>query len=76
MRYLQEHEIEGRINYLTPIHLMRGYAFLNLEKGRLPKTEQLAGEILSLPLYPGLALEDVEQVIQRIKRFFDRECGS
>jgi len=70
MRYFLEHKIEGRINYPTPIHLMRGYAFLNVEKGRLPRTEQLAGEILSLPLYPGLAQEDVEQVIQCIKRYF------
>ena len=75
MRYLLEHEIEGRINYPTPIHQMRGYAFLNVDHGRLPKTERLAGEILSLPMYPGLASDAVELVIHCIKDFFDRGPG-
>lgn len=70
MEFLRAHEIEARINYPTPIHLMRGYGFLNYAAGRLPKTEMLADEILSLPLYPGLALELVERVIQCIKDFF------
>lgn len=74
MACLLEHEIEGRINYPTPIHLMRGYAFLNIRQGSLPRTEKVANEILSLPLYPGLAMENVEQVIQCIRHYFDREC--
>ena len=70
LRYLREHDIEGRVNYPTPIHLMRGYGFLDCAAGSLPKTERLAGEIISLPLYPGLVLQNAEQVIQRVKSFF------
>ena len=76
MRYLMEHEIEGRINYPTPIHLMRGYDFLSVENGKLPRTEKLAQEILSLPLYPRLAQKDGEQVIHCVKRFFEKGAGS
>jgi dTDP-4-amino-4,6-dideoxygalactose transaminase len=72
MRYLLEHEIEVRINYPTPIHLMRGYGFLNYRAGRLPVTEKLSGEILSLPLYPGLAGEDVSRVVRTVRTFYGR----
>jgi dTDP-4-amino-4,6-dideoxygalactose transaminase len=70
MRFLRDHEIECRINYPTPVHLMRGYGFLNYKAGRLPVTERLAGEILSLPLYPGLAPEDAGKVARCAKLFF------
>lgn len=42
------------IHYPFPIHLMKGYEFLGYAKGMLPKTERLAGLILSLPMYPEL----------------------
>ncbi len=69
-QYLAENLIETRINYPTPIHLMRGYTFLGYSAGSLPVTEKLAGEILSLPLYGALPLSHVELVIERIRSFF------
>lgn len=70
MNYLKEHGIEARISYPTPIHLMNGYRFLGYKKGDLPVTESLAGRILSLPMYPGLSICDIEKVVLSIKRFF------
>lgn len=54
--------IEARIHFPTPIHQMRGYAFLADRPGDLPVSEQAAGEILSLPMYPGLAADQVRRV--------------
>ena len=68
--YLTKCGIETRINYPFPIHLMRGYSFLGYAKGSLPVTEQLAGEILSLPMYGALPLEHVDRVIAAINSFF------
>ncbi len=70
-RYLGEYGIETRINYPHPVHLMRGYAFLGYQAGSLPVTEQLAGEILSLPMYGALPPEHLERVIAVIRSFFD-----
>lgn len=70
MNFLTTRGIESRINYPTPIHLMSGYAFLDYQKGDLPVTEQLAGEILSLPLYPDLPGSDLEEVITAIQTFY------
>ncbi len=62
--------IETRINYPTPVHLMRGYSFLGYAAGSLPVTEALAGEILSLPMYGALPLQDLERVVAAIRDFF------
>jgi len=40
---------------------------LRLPRGRLPHTEWNSERILSLPLFPGMALEDVEAVVAAIK---------
>jgi dTDP-4-amino-4,6-dideoxygalactose transaminase len=69
-RALQERGIEARINYPFPIHLMRGYAQLGYKAGDLPVTEQLAGRILSLPMYPALSSEKITQVVEAVRSFF------
>jgi dTDP-3-amino-2,3,6-trideoxy-4-keto-D-glucose/dTDP-3-amino-3,4,6-trideoxy-alpha-D-glucose/dTDP-2,6-dideoxy-D-kanosamine transaminase len=71
--YLEERGIETRINYPTPIHLMRGYRFLGYEQGTLPVTERLAGEILSLPMYPDLLPEEAERVVEAVSSFFKNQ---
>ncbi len=59
---LQERGIQTGIHYPFPIHLMPAYAFLGYQSGSLPVTEQLAAEILSLPLYPELRDEQIARV--------------
>ena len=73
MEFLAARGIESRINYPTPIHLMSGYAFLGYAPGALPVTEQLAREILSLPLYPDLPEGDQEEVISAMQTFYGGE---
>jgi aminotransferase EvaB len=68
--FLQERQIETKINYPDPVHLMSGYRFLAYREGSLPVTERLAREILSLPLYPGLSRESAGQVVEAIREFF------
>ncbi len=67
--YLEGCGIESRINYPAPIHLMRGYSFLGYREGSLPVTERLAGEILSLPMYPDLSTEEAERVVDTVRSF-------
>ena len=74
-QHLLECGVEGRIHYPAPVHRMRGYDFLGYGPGSLPVTERLAGEILSLPLYPGLSLDDVERVVRCVKSYFDGTSG-
>lgn len=63
---LRQEEIGFGIHYPTPIHLMRGYEFLNPRAGSLPFTEQAASEVISLPCYPELTHESVRRVCRAV----------
>lgn len=69
-KYLSELGIETRVNYPEPVHLMRGYRFLNYLPGSLPVTERLAATMLSLPMYPEMPEEHAATVVAAIRRYF------
>lgn len=52
------------IHYAVPVHRQPAYADLGYAPGSLPVTERVAGEILSLPLYPNLTAEAVAHVVE------------
>jgi hypothetical protein len=59
--------VETMIHYPVPVHCKEGYARLvRVEPGGLELTERLAGEVLSLPLYPELIDREVDQVIDAV----------
>ncbi len=66
--FLKARGIGTAIHYPTAIHLQRAYRHLAAE-GSLPVAERLAREILSLPLYPELPLDDVRAVARAIQDF-------
>lgn len=66
--FLKEREIGTAVQYPTPIHLQTAYQSL-APAGSLPIAEQLAREIVSLPLYPELPLEDVHKVADAVRDF-------
>jgi len=55
------------IHYPEPVHLMEAYRFLGCRAGDLPVSETAAGEVMSLPLYPGLDDETVARVIRTLR---------
>jgi len=55
------------VHYPVPVHLQQACAFLGYRRGDLPVTERLAGEILSLPIYPELTDAEVEVVADLTK---------
>jgi dTDP-4-amino-4,6-dideoxygalactose transaminase len=67
--YLADHEILTSIHYPIPPHLSEAYAYLNIEKGRLPIAESLAKTVLSLPLYNGMRDDEIDYVIEKINAF-------
>lgn len=63
--YLRDREINTGVHY-TPIHLYRCYGNIP----QLPVAEALQKRILSLPVYPDLADDDVDRVIDSIRSFY------
>lgn len=67
--YLWGKGISTSVQYPVPIHEQAYYK--SLEQNRsLPVTEKLAKEIVSLPMYPELSLEEMRTVINSIKTFY------
>jgi dTDP-4-amino-4,6-dideoxygalactose transaminase len=51
------------IHYPLPVHLLPAFAGLGAGPGSYPVAERLAGEILSLPMFPGITAEQQDRVV-------------
>lgn len=67
-QFLLERKVQALVHYPVPIHLQPGYAEFH-RGGSLVETERLSREELSLPIYPALPIESVDQVIQAIRAY-------
>ena len=69
--YLKENGVETLIHYPIPPHKQQCYAAAewNRPQLRLPITEQIAAQELSLPISPTIKPEDVQYIIEVINRF-------
>ena len=56
------------IHYPIPPHLQEAYKGLNLQKGKLPISEKIHDEVLSLPLGPTMTLSDTDKVINAVRK--------
>jgi dTDP-4-amino-4,6-dideoxygalactose transaminase len=68
--FLAERAISTARHYPEPPHLSRAFGGLADGPGSFPVTESLASELLSLPLYPGIALEQLQAVADAVRAFF------
>jgi dTDP-4-amino-4,6-dideoxygalactose transaminase len=64
--WLHDHGIGTAIHYPVPIHLQPGYAGRLPRVVELPVTERLAGEIVSLPIFPSLTDREVDRVVAAV----------
>jgi dTDP-4-amino-4,6-dideoxygalactose transaminase len=62
---LREANIGTSVHYI-PTHLFTGYS--SLERGTLTQTESVWQQLVSLPLYPAMSDEDVDDVLEALER--------
>jgi dTDP-4-amino-4,6-dideoxygalactose transaminase len=67
--HLAAHGIGTQIHYPVPPHLSGAYSRLGYAPGSFPRTERLAERVLSLPLYSGMAEDDVRAVCDAVNSF-------
>jgi len=67
--HLTERGIGTQVHYPVPIHLQEAARFLGYKVGDLPVTERLAGEVLSIPMYPELTDTQQQHVTSSIREF-------
>ncbi|MDR9435293.1 MAG: DegT/DnrJ/EryC1/StrS family aminotransferase [Thiohalophilus sp.] len=66
MKKLADNEIASAIYYPVPLHQQKVFADI-CKDVRLPVTEQIAAQCMSLPIYPELQDEQVDQIIDVIQ---------
>jgi dTDP-4-amino-4,6-dideoxygalactose transaminase len=70
--YLKDKDIGCGMHYPIPLHLTEAYAYLGYRPGDFPKAENLAKEILSLPMYPEISGDQIDYVCECIQDFYKR----
>jgi dTDP-4-amino-4,6-dideoxygalactose transaminase len=70
--YLRERGIGTLIHYPVPVHHQPAYAGRSRGEEHLPNTEKIAGQILSLPMFPELREEQVRTIAREIREW----CGA
>ena len=69
-KHLSERGVLTLVHYPQPVHLQPAYRErVPVAPGGLPVTEQVCGEILSLPMHPYLSDEDVAEVCEALLGF-------
>lgn len=69
-RYLGRNNIGTSVHYPLPIHLQPAYSDLNLKENSFPVAEKSAREVLSLPMFPELQIEEIESIARIIHSFY------
>lgn len=70
-KHLSANGIHTGLHYPVPVHLQQCYRTWNLRQGSLPVTERVAGEILSLPMFPNLTADQQRRVTTEIGSFME-----
>jgi dTDP-4-amino-4,6-dideoxygalactose transaminase len=68
-KHLLANGVHTGLHYPLPVHLQRCYEGWGYKRGALPVTERTADEILSLPMFPGLTIEQQQRVMAAIESF-------
>ena len=59
--------ISAIIHYPIPLHLQQAYKDLGYKKGDFPVAEEVANEIISLPMYPHLNERQIKFIVKTLK---------
>ncbi len=71
MQFLKEKGIMSKI-YFDPVHRTRHYRHKLGYQVSLPVTERVANDVVSLPIYPGMPVDDVARVVEAISDYYAR----
>jgi dTDP-4-amino-4,6-dideoxygalactose transaminase/acetyltransferase-like isoleucine patch superfamily enzyme len=74
MDHLKSAGVGTGIHYPIPLHLQKAYTSLNYREGDFPVAERLAGEILSLPMFPQLTAAQQSRVAEEVLTFVSRKA--
>jgi dTDP-4-amino-4,6-dideoxygalactose transaminase len=69
MAHLGKAGIGTGIHYPIPLHRQKAYESLGYRAGDFPRTEKIASQIVSLPMFPNLTFQQQGRVVDEVTRF-------
>jgi dTDP-4-amino-4,6-dideoxygalactose transaminase len=72
MAYLADAGIGTGIHYPVPLHLQKAYQSLGYAEGSFPVTERVSSQILSLPMFPQVTVEQQSRVVKTLMAYNQR----
>lgn len=73
--WLDSKGVSTGMHYPIPVHLQEAWRTSGGDELSLPITESITKEILSLPIYPELTIEEVDIVCRHVQEFIDSRLG-
>ena len=72
-KHLESEGIQTAVYYPLSLHLQEVYQPLDYKQGDFAESERAQGEVLSLPMYPELSEEQIEEIARAIKTYIQGE---
>lgn len=70
--YLKEQGIGTEVYYPVPLHMQECFRYLGYKQNDFPVSVEASQKTLALPIFPELTSEEIEYIVNNIKRFFER----
>lgn len=70
--HLKAKEIGSAIYYPLSLHLQPCFEYLGYKRGAFPECERATKEVISLPVYPELTQNQLDEVIDAVRGFYGR----
>ncbi|MDD4939857.1 MAG: DegT/DnrJ/EryC1/StrS family aminotransferase [Candidatus Omnitrophica bacterium] len=67
--HLQGKGIDTRVYYPLPLHMQDCFKYLGYKEGDFPVSEKASTTTLAIPVYPDLAQEELDYIVNSIKEF-------
>jgi len=70
-KHLADRGIATKV-YFYPVHLTHFYKNELKYHCKLPMTEELSEQVLTLPMYPSLTTKDIDYIVEETKTYFSK----
>jgi dTDP-4-amino-4,6-dideoxygalactose transaminase len=69
-------DIQTGIHYPIPVHMQPAHADLGYKAGDFPHSEKAADEVLSLPMFPEMTMEQIHEVVRVATGLKELACAN